>query len=69
MNMQIQAVDFHCQQIPEHHRKGGKDLRTILPGNIAEKLRLHLQEVRRPQHQDLSEAYRWVCLLYAFACM
>jgi integrase len=52
-------------QITVRHGKGGKDRRTMLPAGVGEKLRPHLEEVRRLHRQDLAEGYGRVRLPHA----
>ena len=47
------------------HGKGGKDRRTMLPARVAEKLKLHLEEVQSLHRQDLAAGYGRVLLPHA----
>jgi integron integrase len=65
LRLRVHDVDFQRLQITVRHGKGGKDRRTMLPAGVGEKLRPHLEEVRRLHHQDLAEGYGRVRLPHA----
>ena len=57
VRLRVHDVDFQRRQITVRQGKGGKDRRTMLPATVGEKLRLHLEVVRRMHHQDLADGY------------
>jgi hypothetical protein len=63
----VHDLDFQRRQITVRQGKGGKDRRTMLPSRVGEKLRFHLEGVRRIHRQDLAEGYGRVQLPYALA--
>ena len=65
LRLRVHDVDFQRWQITVRHGKGGKDRRTMLPAGVGEKLRPHLEEVRRLHRQDLAEGYGRVRLPHA----
>jgi integron integrase len=65
LRLRVHDVDFLRLQITVRHGKGGKDRRTMLPAGVGEKLRPHLEEVRRLHRQDLAEGYGRVRLPHA----
>jgi integron integrase len=65
LRLRVHDVDFQRLQITVRHGKGGKDRRTMLPAGVGEKLRPHLEEVRRLHRQDLAEGYGRVRLPHA----
>ena len=67
LRLRVHDVDFQRQQITVRQGKGGKDRRTMLPATVGEKLRVHLEGVRRVHRQDLAEGYGRVALPYALA--
>ena len=67
LRLRVHDVDFQRRQITVRQGKGGKDRRTMLPSKVGEKLRAHLEEVRRLHHQDLAEGYGRVRLPHALA--
>ncbi|MFO8237724.1 MAG: phage integrase N-terminal SAM-like domain-containing protein [Prochlorococcaceae cyanobacterium] len=69
LRLRVQDVDFQRRQITVREGKGGKDRRTMLPSRVGEKLRLHLEGVRRMHRQDLAEGYGRVRLPHALASL
>jgi integron integrase len=67
LRLRVHDVDFQRRQITVRQGKGGKDRRTMLPARVGEKLREHLEEVRRMHRQDLAEGYGRVQLPHALA--
>jgi integrase len=65
LRLRVHDVDFQRLQITVRHGKGGKDRRTMLPAGVGEKLRPHLEKVRRLHRQDLAEGYGRVRLPHA----
>jgi integron integrase len=67
LRLRVHDMDFQRRQITVRQGKGGKDRRTMLPATVGEKLRVHLEGVRRMHRQDLAEGYGRVELPYALA--
>jgi integron integrase len=67
LRLRVHDVDFQRRQITVRQGKGGKDRRTMLPATIGEKLRVHLEGVRRLHRQDLADGYGRVELPHALA--
>jgi integron integrase len=67
LRLRVHDLDFQRRQITVRQGKGGKDRRTMLPSRVGEKLRFHLEGVRRIHRQDLAEGYGRVQLPYALA--
>ena len=65
LRLRVHDLDFQRQQITVRNGKGGKDRRTMLPARVGEKLRPHLEEVRRLHREDLAEGYGRVRLPHA----
>ncbi|MFM7514277.1 MAG: tyrosine-type recombinase/integrase [Cyanobium sp.] len=67
LRFRVHDVDFQRRQITVRQGKGVKDRPTMLPATIGEKLRVHLEGVRRLHRQDLAEGYGRVELPHALA--
>ena len=65
LRLRVHDLDVQGLQITVRDGKGGKDRRTMLPARVAEKLKAHLQEVRRLHRQDLADGYGRVRLPHA----
>jgi len=52
LRFRVHDVDFQRPQITVRHGKGGKDRRMMLLATVGEKLRVHLEGVRRLHHRD-----------------
>ena len=63
--LRVNEQDFAGYAITVRHGKGGKDRRTMLPARVAEKLKLHLEEVQSLHRQDLAAGYGRVLLPHA----
>jgi integrase len=57
LRLRVHDVDLQRRQITVRQGKGGKDRRTMLPATVGEKLRMHLEVVRRMHRQDLADGY------------
>jgi integron integrase len=62
VRLRIQDVDFGQNILYVRGGKGGKDRTTILPQNIREELRLHIERVTDLHRRDLEEGYGEVYL-------
>ncbi|CAK6701321.1 integron integrase [Synechococcus sp. CBW1107] len=65
LRLRVQDLDFSRKQLTVRDGKGSKDRRTMLPSRVGEKLRLHLEKVRRLHQTDLAEGYGRVQLPHA----
>ena len=63
--MQVKDVNFAQQQIIVCDGKGRESRVTMLPVNIAEELKMHLQSVKLLHQQDLQKGYGSVFLPFA----
>jgi integron integrase len=61
----VKDLDFDRHEITVRRGKGQKDRRTMLPGGIEERLRAHLQAVKRQHEQDLTDGFGRVVLPFA----
>ncbi len=57
VRLRIKDVDFGQNKIFIRGGKGGKDRTTILPGNIRDELRLHVERVASLHRQDIEEGF------------
>jgi len=55
LTLRIKDVDFGYRQILIRDGKGGKDRITMLPGPLAEPLRMHLEKVKILHDQDVAD--------------
>ena len=62
IRLRIQDIDFGQNILYVRGGKGGKDRTSILPQNIREELRLHIEKVTNLHHRDLEEGYGEVYL-------
>ncbi|GAB4343125.1 MAG: integron integrase [Desulfobulbaceae bacterium] len=67
IRLRIKDVDFGQGNIFVRGGKGGKDRTTILPRNVQEELRLHIERVKELHRKDLEEGYGEVYLPQALA--
>ncbi|MGK5095319.1 integron integrase [Deltaproteobacteria bacterium TL4] len=65
IRLRIQDVDFGQSKIFVRGGKGGKDRTTLLPQNIREELKRHIDQVIALHHKDLEEGFGEVYLPYA----
>ena len=57
IRLRIQDVDFGQNKIYIRGCKGGKDRLSLLPANIRNELRSHIDQVIVQHHKDLVEGY------------
>jgi integron integrase len=67
IRLRVQDVDFGQGLIFVRGGKGGKDRTTILPKNLQDELRRHIEEVRVLHHKDLEEGFGEVYIPEALA--
>jgi integron integrase len=65
LRLRAKDLDFSYNQIVVRDGKGAKDRVTVLPQNLVEPLRTHLQRVAMIHQNDLAEGYGAVYLPYA----
>ena len=63
--LRIKDLDFSQRQIVVRDAKGGKSRVTMLPASLIDDLKIHLRNVRRLHHRDLSQGYGSVYLPFA----
>ena len=54
LGLRVKDVDFDRHQIVVRRGKGQKDVRTMLPVAVRDRLQAHLEEVRRQHERDLA---------------
>jgi len=67
VRLRVKDVDFGYGQLTVRDGKGEKDRRTILPGTLADPLRVQLERVRALHNDDLGRGYRKVYLPHALS--
>ncbi|MDA8161518.1 MAG: integron integrase [Desulfobacteraceae bacterium] len=67
VRLRIQDVDFGQGLIFVRGGKGGKDRTTILPVNLMDELRVHIEAVKALHHQDLEAGFGEVYIPEALA--
>jgi integron integrase len=67
LTLRVKDVDFGYNEIVIRDGKGQIDRRTVLPSSLQEKLRAHLERVRRLHEKDLAEGAGRVVLPTALA--
>lgn len=65
LQLRVKDLDFAQQQIIVRDAKGMKSRVTILPQNLVEQLKEHLQQVKRTHQQDLDRGYGETLLPFA----
>ena len=65
LRLRVKDVDFTYRQITVHDGKGFKDRVTMLPDNLGEALKAHLQNVKQWHQKDLREGFGSVFLPFA----
>ncbi|WDN90869.1 hypothetical protein BuS5_03840 [Desulfosarcina sp. BuS5] len=65
IRLRIQDVDFGQNKIYVRGGKGGKDRLSVLPQNIRDELRFHIDRVIVQHHEDLVEGFGAVYLPHA----
>ena len=61
----VKDIDFDRQEILVQRGKGQKDHRTILPAGVGERLKAHLENVKRRHERDLADGFGRVVLPFA----
>lgn len=67
LRLRVKDIDFEYSQIIVRDGKGAKDRVTVLPQNVAEPLRMHLERVLELHRLALDEQYGGVQLPHALA--
>jgi integron integrase len=62
LQLRVKDLDFEYRQITVRDGKGQEDRITLLPGRMAEPLKLQLERVRLTHQQDLAQGYGAVAL-------
>ena len=67
IRLRVKDIDFGNKQIIVRDGKGGKDRRTMLPDQLTEMLKIHLENVWEVHQKDLEKGYGKTWLPYALA--
>ncbi|UCF62583.1 MAG: integron integrase [Anaerolineaceae bacterium] len=67
LRLRVKDIDFHQHQITVRDGKGFKDRVTILPNQLQDEIKNHLQDVRLQHAQDLDHGYGKVTLPFALS--
>jgi integron integrase len=67
LSLRVKDDDFEYRQIVVRDGKGGKDRVTMLPGSVAEPLKMHMTRVKLLHERDLERGYGDVELPHALA--
>jgi len=67
MRLRVKDIDFGYAQITVRDAKGGRDRVTMLPVNVAPRLRQHVAKVKIQHEQDLADGFGSVHLPFALA--
>ncbi len=65
LQLRVKDLDFAQQQIIVRDAKGMESRVTMLPQNVVEQLKEHLQQVKRTHQQDLDRGYGEALLPFA----
>lgn len=65
LRLRVKDIDFHYKEIMIRDGKGGKDRVTLLPEQLIEPLRMHLDRVKELHEQDLKAGFGTVYMPYA----
>jgi integron integrase len=65
LGLRVKDVDFDRHQIVLRRGKGQKDVRTMLPVAVRDRLREHLEDVKRQHARDLAQGMGRVVLPFA----
>jgi integron integrase len=65
LELRVKDLDFEAHEIAVRRGKGQKDRRTMLPTGVDERLRAHLENVKRQHDRDLADGYGRVVLPFA----
>ena len=63
--LRVKDIDFDRHQIVVRRGKGQKDVRTMLPVTVRDRLQAHLEEVKRQHKRDLASGEGRVVLPFA----
>ncbi len=66
MTLRVKDLDFDYSMIHVHESKGKKDRKCILPDSIRDRIRIHLEEVRKIHRHDIENGGGNTRLPYAF---
>jgi len=67
VRLRVKDIDFGNRQIIVRDGKGGKDRRTMLPGQLIDELKTHLENVWEIHQKDLEKGHGKTWLPYALA--
>lgn len=67
IRLRVKDIDFGNKQIIVRDGKGGKDRRTMLPEQLTDELKTHLENVWEVHQKDLEKGYGKTWLPYALA--
>lgn len=67
LRLRVGDLDFHTRAIRVYAGKGGKDRMTVLPDNLAERLRAQVESVSMQHQQDLAAGLGAAKLRHSFA--
>ena len=65
LELRVKDIDFDRQEILVQRGKGQKDRRTVLPAGAGERLKAHLEDVKRRHERDLADGFGRVVLPFA----
>jgi integron integrase len=65
LRLRVKDIDFQMNQITVREGKGEKDRRTMLPEAVKERLKLHLERIKKLHEDDLRNGRGSVYLPYA----
>jgi len=65
LGVRVKDIDFDRHQIVVRRGKGQKDVRTMLPVAVRDRLRVHLEEVQRQHERDLARGVGRAVLPFA----
>ena len=65
LELRVKDIDFDRQEILVQRGKGRKDRRTMLPAGVCERLKAHLENVKRRHERDLADGFGRVVLPFA----
>ena len=65
LELRVNDIDFDRQEILVQRGKGQKDRRTMLPAGVCERLKAHLENVKRRHERDLADGFGRVVLPFA----
>jgi integron integrase len=65
LGLRVKDIDFDRHQIVVRRGKGQKDVRTMLPVAVRDRLRAHLEEVKRQHERDLARGVGRAVLPFA----